>query len=197
MKRNTEKSAEQLSDERREQIKRAALKVFAIRGIEGTKMSMIAAEAGISQGLSYRYFNSKEEIFSLLVQEAIDEAQSAIRTVSELPGTPKEQLLAFTQRMLDDNHKYHFLLLQHGFTSEVVPLQAKLSLEQYKPEETIEHFVPLFTKGQERGEFRTGDPQKLLFLYFSVVTGLMLQHYDLPPNYWQQQVSDLMRIIMK
>ncbi|MFE5429352.1 helix-turn-helix domain-containing protein [Peribacillus simplex] len=26
-------------------------------------MSMIAAEAGISQGLSYHYFKSKEEIF--------------------------------------------------------------------------------------------------------------------------------------
>lgn len=49
-------------DERREQIKKAARKVFAIKGIAGTKISMIAAEAGISQGLTYRYFQSKEEL---------------------------------------------------------------------------------------------------------------------------------------
>ncbi|PUB10475.1 TetR family transcriptional regulator [Paenisporosarcina sp. OV554] len=53
-----------IHDERREQIKNAALKVFAHRGIIGTKMSMIAAEAGISQGLSYRYFKSKERYAS-------------------------------------------------------------------------------------------------------------------------------------
>lgn len=47
-----EQQLEQIHDERREQIKKAALKVFARHGINGTKMSMIAAEAGISQGLS-------------------------------------------------------------------------------------------------------------------------------------------------
>lgn len=197
LKRHTEKSTEQLSDERREQIKQAALQVFAIRGLEGTKMSMIAAEAGISQGLSYRYFTSKEELFSLLVQEAIEEAQSAIRTVNDLPGTPKEKLAAFTERMLDDHHKHHFMLLQHGLHSEEVPVQAKQSLERYKPEETIEQFVPLFLKGQKLGEFRSGDPHKLIFHYFAMITGLMLQKYPLPPNYWPQQVSDLMRLITK
>ena len=70
------KSPDRAHDERREQIKRAALKIFAQRGIAGTKMSMIASEAGISQGLTYRYFNSKEEIFSVLVQEAIRRSSS-------------------------------------------------------------------------------------------------------------------------
>ncbi|WP_420481830.1 TetR/AcrR family transcriptional regulator [Cohnella zeiphila] len=45
-------AAERNNDERREQIKKAALKVFAGKGLAGTKMSAIAAEAGISQGLS-------------------------------------------------------------------------------------------------------------------------------------------------
>ncbi|NGM83120.1 TetR/AcrR family transcriptional regulator [Paenibacillus sp. 7124] len=184
-------------DERREQIKNAALKVFAKRGIEGTKMSMIAAEAGISQGLSYRYFSSKEEIFTLLVQEAIDEAQSAIRNIPNLPGSPREQFKSFTEKMLEDNHKYYFMLLQQAQTSEEVPMQVKQLLKQYQAEETISLFEPIFIKGQQIGEFCEGDPHKLLFLYFSVITGLMLQDIPNARGSWLQEVDILMKILTK
>jgi AcrR family transcriptional regulator len=197
LKRINEPKADILLDERKDQIKRAALKVFAKRGIDGTKMSMIATEAGISQGLSYRYFSSKEEIFTILVQEAIDEAQVAIRNVRHLPGSPKEQLITFTKRMLDESHKHYFLLIQQAQTSEEVPVQAKRIIEQYSPKDTIDHIVPIIIKGQQIGEFRDGDPYKLLFLYFSVITGLMLQDIPTAQDYWLQEVDNLMRILTK
>ncbi|WP_235949842.1 TetR/AcrR family transcriptional regulator [Paenibacillus apii] len=197
MTRENELKSDAPLDERREQIKNAALKVFAKRGIEGTKMSMIAAEAGISQGLSYRYFSSKEEIFTLLVQEAIDEAQSAIRNIPNLPGSPREQFKSFTEKMLEDNHKYYFMLLQQAQTSEEVPMQVKQLLKQYQAEETISLFEPIFIKGQQIGEFCEGDPHKLLFLYFSVITGLMLQDIPNARGSWLQEVDILMKILTK
>jgi hypothetical protein len=42
----------------------------------------LAAEAGIIQGLSYRYFNSKEELFITLIQEAMEEANAAFENVN-------------------------------------------------------------------------------------------------------------------
>jgi len=197
MKMTEEPKAESALDERRDQIKRAALKVFAKQGVSGTKMSAIAAEAGISQGLSYRYFASKEEIFTLLVQEAIDEAHYAVRNINQMPGTPKEQLRAFTQRMMDDSHKEYFLLLQHSMKSDDVPPQAKQHLERYSPNETIDQLVPLVQKGQQAGQFCEGDPQRLLFLYLSVVSGLMLQDVPTTPGYWMKEIDSLMRIIVK
>lgn len=197
LKQLNEPKSDALSDDRRDQIKRAALKVFAKRGVDGTKMSTIATEAGISQGLSYRYFSSKEELFTILVQEAIDEAQAAIRNVRHLPGSPKEQFKAFTRRILDESHKHYFLLLQHALTSEEVPVQTKQIIEQYSPNDTIDQLVPIFIKGQQIGEFCEGDPHKLLFLYFSVVTGLMLQESPIAEGYWLQEVDILMRIITK
>jgi TetR/AcrR family transcriptional regulator of autoinduction and epiphytic fitness len=186
-----------IHDERREQIKRAALKVFAYRGISGTKMSMIAAEAGISQGLSYRYFNSKEEIFTLLIQEALEEAQAAIRNLSHLPGTPIQQIRAFSENMLDESHKHIFLLLRQAQTSEEVPVKVLQMLEQYSAKVTIDQLVPIFIKGQQAGEFCEGDPNKLLLLYLSVITGLMLQDVQSYENNWQQDINILMKIIMK
>ncbi|UUZ81537.1 TetR/AcrR family transcriptional regulator [Paenibacillus sp. P26] len=181
-------------DERREQIKRAAMKVFARYGIAGTKMSMIAAEAGISQGLSYRYFSSKEELFTILVEEALEEAQTALRSTPQLPGGPKEQIRALTERMLDEEHKHNFMLLQQAQTSEDVPEQAKRILEQYSMQDAPRELVPVFVKGQEAGEFCEGDPFRLLLLYFTVLTGLMLQ--DLPAD-WLQETDLFMKILAK
>lgn len=191
-----EQPPDRAHDERREQIKRAALKIFAQRGIAGTKMSMIASEAGISQGLSYRYFNSKEEIFSVLVQEAIEEAQAAINNVHQLPGTPLEQIRTLTKRMLDESHKHFFLLLQQVQKSDDAPAKAKEMVNQYSPKDTIDKLVPIFIKGQQTGEFCQGNPQELLILYFTVITGLMLQETQSNKG-WLSEVDTLMKILTK
>ncbi|WP_090634917.1 TetR/AcrR family transcriptional regulator [Neobacillus massiliamazoniensis] len=191
-----ENQTEHIYDERREQIKRAALKLFAYRGITGTKMSMIADEAGISQGLTYRYFNSKEELFTELIQEAMDESQSAIKNIHHLPSTPTEQIRALTKIMLDESHKHYFLLVQQAQTSEGVPERTKQVLEQYSSKDTIDQLLPILIKGQQTGEFCAGDPFRLLLLYFSVISGLILQGVHSEAN-WLEEVDSLMKILMK
>ena len=45
----------------------AAIRVFAHKGLAGAKMAEVAAEAGVSYGLAYHYFKSKEQLFAELV----------------------------------------------------------------------------------------------------------------------------------
>ncbi|GIN84345.1 hypothetical protein J6TS2_07310 [Heyndrickxia sporothermodurans] len=180
---------------RKKQIKKAALKVFAQHGIVRAKMNMIASEAGISQGLTYRYFNSKEELFTILVKEALVESESAIDNISQLPGTPMERIKTFTNRMLEEDHKYSFLLIQHAQTSADVPTEVKKIFDQYSVEKTIDKLIPLFKEGQQLGEFCKGDPQKMLFLYFSVITGIMLQDIQTSESFWLKEVDTLIKII--
>lgn len=59
-------------EERRREILEAAIRVFASKGYEKTAISDIAAESGISQGLCYRYYASKEEIYDAAVEEYAD-----------------------------------------------------------------------------------------------------------------------------
>lgn len=61
-------------DERRQEILNGAMMLFSKKGYDKTSISDIAAYLGISQGLCYRYFKSKEEIF----ESAIDEYASSI-----------------------------------------------------------------------------------------------------------------------
>ncbi|WP_223068122.1 TetR/AcrR family transcriptional regulator [Paenibacillus caui] len=183
----------QLRDERREQIKKAALKVFARRGIIGTKMSMIADEAGISQGLTYRYFSSKEELFTALVQEAMEETAEAFNEMEQMSGTPSDKIRALTREMLDESNRHSFMLIQQVQTSDEVPEKAREIVEQYSSQALIDRLLPVFIKGQETGEFCLGDPQKLLFLYFSVIAGLMLQQAHGP--YHVPDVQILMKML--
>src|SRR3954449_12525427 len=46
----------------------AALATFAASGYRGTRMSDVAAAAGVSPGLLYTYAESKEALFALVVQ---------------------------------------------------------------------------------------------------------------------------------
>ena len=56
------------SPQRLDAIAAAALATFAAAGYRGTRMSDVAAAAGVSPGLLYTYAESKEALFALVVQ---------------------------------------------------------------------------------------------------------------------------------
>lgn len=62
-----------IQEQTRQQIVMAALEAFSQKGYTSTSVSYIARAAGISKGLVYHYFNSKEEvlkgIFNMLLEE--------------------------------------------------------------------------------------------------------------------------------
>ncbi|WP_413989888.1 TetR/AcrR family transcriptional regulator [Labrys okinawensis] len=51
------------------QILDGARKVFLAQGFEGASMNDIAKEAGVSKGTLYVYFESKERLFSVIIDE--------------------------------------------------------------------------------------------------------------------------------
>src|SRR5918993_5277504 len=60
-------------DDRAPEIARAALELFVTRGFAATKLEDVAKAAGVSKGLPYVYFKSKEELFKAVIEEAIGE----------------------------------------------------------------------------------------------------------------------------
>jgi len=168
-----ENQLHQIRDERKEQIMGAALKVFARRGLAGTKMSMIAHEAGISHGLLYHYFKSKEELFVSLVEEAMEGAEAAMKGISEYPGTAIDKIKALTKEILDESGTPYFMLIHQARTSEGVPEKAKELIDRLTMEWFVEQLLPVFVAGQQAGEIIPGDPRELISTYLMVLSGLM------------------------
>lgn len=61
-------SRRQKALERREQLIDAALQVFAEKGFDASTIKDIAAAAGVTDGLIYHYFSSKEELLWAVVE---------------------------------------------------------------------------------------------------------------------------------
>lgn len=60
---------EQYLQDRRDQIIDAAMQIFVNKGFSGANVSEIASLAGIAKGTIYLYFDSKEQIFSAILNE--------------------------------------------------------------------------------------------------------------------------------
>ncbi len=63
----------EIKKNKREQIINAALKVFAEKTFKGASVSMITKKAGVSKGLLYSYFKSKDDLLKQIIFEGIDE----------------------------------------------------------------------------------------------------------------------------
>ncbi|MGL6200719.1 MAG: TetR/AcrR family transcriptional regulator [Lachnospiraceae bacterium] len=59
-------------DKRKQEILDAAMELFATKGYEKTTITDIANHLNISQGLCYRYFKSKDEIFNIGLDQYAD-----------------------------------------------------------------------------------------------------------------------------
>jgi AcrR family transcriptional regulator len=64
--------------ERREQILDAATRAFARTGFAATKLEEIAAEAGITQVILYRHFESKTDMYRAVLDRALQRLDTAI-----------------------------------------------------------------------------------------------------------------------
>jgi AcrR family transcriptional regulator len=65
----------------------AAYRLMSQKGYESTSISQIAKEAGISKGLMYNYFNSKEELLKELINNTMEEGDRLMADIiSEEPA---------------------------------------------------------------------------------------------------------------
>jgi len=170
-----EETNKQIRNERREQILQAALQVFARKGLAATKISDIASAAQLSHGLIYHYFESKDEIFTVLATQALETSSNIIIYAASLPGTPWERLKAMTEAIVPTAYQgigpYYFLIVIQAFTSEAVPAQVK-ELAARQSSVYTEHLVPLIREGQQLGEVVEGDPLQLALSYTSMIQGI-------------------------
>ena len=68
----------------------AAFKLMAQNGYESTSISQIAKEAGVSKGLMYNYFDSKEDLLKAFLNDAMAEADKLISEI--ITSDPSETL---------------------------------------------------------------------------------------------------------
>ena len=80
------------SEETRQRILAAALRVFRERGFDAATMREIAAAAGVAVGAAYYYFASKDAIVMAFYQQAQDEMAPALDEILNRSRTLEQRL---------------------------------------------------------------------------------------------------------
>lgn len=75
-----------------EAIKQAALKLFGKKGYGNTSISAIAKEAGVSKGLMYNYFESKQELLAEIIKDATSVSAELMKDITDEAISPKKRL---------------------------------------------------------------------------------------------------------
>ncbi len=178
MGRNLEKNI-QIKEEKTELILNAAVKTFAEKGYGNTKISDIVKEAGISHGLIYQYFTSKEEIFKILIQRSLDITQNTAEQNLSIKGTSIEKIeahvemyLNFLKEQRDKNEKpYYFMVMYQAINFQIVSDEVKKIVND-NPNPLYNLIRPLIVEGQERDEIVEGDPDMLTEFLMQIMLGI-------------------------
>jgi TetR/AcrR family fatty acid metabolism transcriptional regulator len=85
--------------EKRRQILRAAIAVFARSGYHTSRVADVAKEAGVAYGLVYHYFGSKEDLLETIFRRTWARMLEAVEAV-EAEGAPAREQLAGVARIV-------------------------------------------------------------------------------------------------
>jgi AcrR family transcriptional regulator len=188
-----------VSEERRSQIIESAIQVFAREGIAKTRMEDVAAEAGLSKGLLYWYFKSKEEIIIAIadllfsaelnkLQKRMPDGQSAracLEHFVEIYIVDLRAMLKLTPII------YEFYAL--AFRNQTV----RRVMQEY-----LHHYVavlePVVQRGMEHGEFAPGDARQITIAIGATLDGtLLLWAYDPDMVQVEAQLRASMALLLK
>ena len=176
---------QQIRDARRDQILRAALKIFARQGYSAAKISEIAALAGVSYGLVDHYFGNKEDVFIAVVKDAFEGALTLFERVSDMPGSPWERLSYLCATLLDgirETPEYVLLISQVDSVSSIPDETRQLFYTYEKRSLALQENLVL--QGQVAGEVASGDPLALVMAFSGMIQGLAVHCAD--PVRWKE-----------
>jgi AcrR family transcriptional regulator len=164
-----------VSEKRRTEIVEAAAHVFSQKGFDGARMDDIVQETGLSKGLLYWYFKSKDAIIIALLERLMRPELNRVHALAEAPGSARQRLLAFAESMVKDIERME-RLMPMTFEFYSVAFRNKIM------KKTFREFFRIFTGGVQRvieqgignGEFRKVDSRRTALALMAAFEGNLL-----------------------
>ena len=170
-----------VSQERKQQIMEAALKVFSREGLHTARMDDIAEEAGLSKGALYWYFNSKDKIIASLLTNFFDREFSKIEEWVMQDDSARNLLQSLIDLIVEDllsvkpfmSILYEFWAM--SFRNKRIGKFIRESMHRY-----LDLIIPVVQRGIDQGEFKALDARDVAMAFGSIIEGsILLWSYDM------------------
>jgi len=167
---------EQMRTDAIAKITRAALEVFAAYGYYGSTMEKIMKVSGLSKGLVYHYFPSKEKVFFHLVDTALEISKNTWEDAFNTPGTAWEKIEKLSENIVktaftDESSLYSLIMVQAVTEGKGIP-----GIMEHISQHLTHYFKlqPLIVAAQKSGEAAQSNPDLLMITYVALVQGMVL-----------------------
>ncbi len=162
----TPEQFEEMRETRRKQIMDAALEVFASEGYSHCSISQLAAHAGISKGLMYNYFESKESLLTAIIENGMDDIMTMIDPNHDgiLEPEEVEGFIRTTFKSIRDNMQFWIL-----FINVVLQPPVKEFLDGKPFSSVMERFAPRILDYFERMGYE--DPMLEMLTFSTMMEG--------------------------
>jgi AcrR family transcriptional regulator len=176
---------EEIRQKSREKIENIALELFAIKGYHATSISQIAEKAGISKGLLYNYYKSKEHLLDSVIMKVYDEIMRIVQMSENLPAEKQiEQMIIQTIDHLKKNitfwRLYLFLVHQSDVHKKLSELYEKMR------DDYLNYVVKLFK------EIGSNNPTMEALMLGTMFDGIGLNYVTAPEGYPLDEMSNYM-----
>lgn len=165
---------------RKAQIIQVTLDLFVERGYYGTKTSQISRRAGISEGLLFHYFPTKQ----ILLEELVNIGLEGMRMPMQIKArNGLDFFYQFTKMLFLQVEKNPFIAKMFVFMGHVVwaeDIPEKLR-KLAASVDTIAYCQSWVETGQKDGSIRKGNVMSLSNMYWCAIHGIMEQ-YALRPE---------------
>ena len=186
---------------RKEEIKRAVLKIIKESGIKAVSTKNLAAEINLSEGSIFRHFKRKNDIIHSIIQDVSIDLISTLKYIVESNYTPIQKLEQFLCKTIE------YLMSNNGITillfSEATYNNNKIMLKKlrYIFNSQRLYLEQIIKEGIEQGVWQSNtDIEEVSLLYMGIpVTlniSLTLKLYKFDKkNFCQNTIEDLNKIL--
>ena len=164
-------SRKEQKEKRREEILAAALELFIRKGYAATKTQDISMAVGMSEGLLFHYFETKEKLYEELIRRGIKAPQSIMSIPAADPIAFFNQAAVYILNAIKTQPvtSKMFVLMNQAHYNEVASPIVKKLLKQM---DIFTQSIPLIKAGQKNKTIRKGDPYALSIVFWSAICGI-------------------------
>jgi AcrR family transcriptional regulator len=170
-------------EEKKQDILKAAIRVFAQNGVVNTKMTDIARAAGVGKGTIYEYFRSKEDIFADAYSHVFMDTENRISEVLESSIPPEEKLRMFMSVTIEEflvKDGGEFAGIMMSFWSEGIRNNNERIMEIIDLKKVYSEFramiAGILDEGIKKGSFRKMDTHITASVIIGALDGILLQY---------------------
>jgi TetR/AcrR family fatty acid metabolism transcriptional regulator len=159
------------AEDKRRLLLAAAVRVFAREGYHTCRVGDIAREAGVSHGLLYHYFSSKEEVLETVFRETWTSMLETTRSIEATGGPARDQLRKVAEVILRTWRRDPDLV---RVLVREVARSPKLQRELDEVGHAVDALERIIRRGQEAGEFRAElDPRLASLVVFGAIEQIL------------------------